>query len=147
MCLQCDANSIEILENFIDGFTLTQAQIPVEGVNGIIWDKGEYAIVQQNDPDIILSGLKEFPRDPLWNATEDFINGLADKDPLWVESLKFYDIVEKCDKHFKIYPLDGYRLVSACYKSGYDEEKDGCVISWVFNHIRNLLDEKEKNNG
>jgi hypothetical protein len=127
MCIQCTTNAKLIFKNIIPGYSLYQATVSVEK-----WQAGEYGLVRQNDPDYIWVGLPK--EDLCQKLTDAEIDQLAKESLEWQSYEQLRDFVQWVTPQFQGKPEQGYFLVQACLKAGY-EHSDGNVLFWLFNHI------------
>jgi hypothetical protein len=114
MCLQCVAESQEIIRDIVPGYALHRAtkDVPDE------WPVGHYGVVKMNDPMLVFA----LPDD----ATEDDI---------LMNSLEMSD-------RFGFSLWEGYDFTSACVAAGYVPDTDGYnVLAWFMEHVARRLKE------
>lgn len=109
MCEQCLTNPISFGE-IIPGFFLMRARR-----DGYDWKKGEWGLVEANDPTFI------FRITPQIND---------DVDPI--------DLIEFRNEFYGCYPDTGYAFCNACKDAGWDSQKMN-VYDWFYNHIAQYI--------
>lgn len=138
MCLQCITDAIYIKREALPGFALMQAQKD----GSIDWPKGAYALVDCNDPFMVIPTLQ---KDPAFGLTEEEMRECF-KDPKFTIASDFFDEEARktIDALPKEDPMWGYALVSACLQAGYNPGEHGYnVYYWLFNHLAGFLDAPE----
>lgn len=129
MCLQCMTKAKMLIKDVLPGYFLMKATVHHND-----WPKGYYALVQCNDPDFIWEGKPLL--DPLFNISDKKLDLLSNKNPLWKKSDKFFEYIEKIESKFITDPIQGYELIEACIKAGYDMEKHGKrPLCWLSHHM------------
>lgn len=107
--------------------------------DGNEWMKGEWGLVECNDPTYI---WKKTPTpSPTWGMTDEeeeaFFDQLDDNDRLYDRSIGLIqgDFIGA----FQGSPQDGYNLVKAGITRGYDPDKHGQFEIWFFDYLGEWL--------
>jgi hypothetical protein len=112
MCLQCVAESEEVIRDIVPGYALHRGtkDVPDE------WPVGHYGVVKMNDPMFVFP----LPDD----ATEDDI---------------LMSALDMSDK-FGFSLWEGYDFTAACVAAGYVPDTDGYnVMAWFMEHVARRL--------
>jgi len=138
MCLQCISKAETVLNDAVPGYTLMVATLDTDH-----WRKGEWGLVNSNDPDFIWSG------DPLINPimfmTEKELEQVPKTDPLWDAVSLCDQRVEEIEKRFRAAPMIGYKFVQACLRAGYDPNVHGeRIVLWFIDHVARKIAEKKR---
>jgi hypothetical protein len=107
--------------------------------DGNDWMKGEWGLVECNDPTYI---WKKTPTpSPVWGMTDDeeeiFINGLTKDDPRRDRALGLNQAA--FSESFYGTPEQGHRLIEAAKTVGFDREKHGSFTYWFFDYLGEYL--------
>lgn len=132
MCDQCVGACITFGE-IVPGWFLIQARRDAFSIK-----KDQYGLVECNDPDFVWN-VKPL-EDPLKNLTDDQIDELDEKDPIWKEWKKFVQVEQSIGKILKSNIETGYSLYKACLEGGYNPDKHGHNVScWLTDQMAVLL--------
>lgn len=141
MCLQCLTKAVTYgnLEkgkhDVMPGYALMRATKSDYDVDPT-WKEGQYGLVQMNDPDVIWTCTPV--KDPGFGLSDEEIDALPES------SFKtFEDNCEEMDIAFSLSPLDGYTMVSAAMKAGYDPNKNGRFIVWLQHHLAVWMEQNQ----
>lgn len=122
MCLQCETDAVSLKDDILPGFYFVQARKHHED-----WPAGWYGLVECNDPAFI------WEKKPLPEPKKE-TDGGVDEWMKWFDNVvsPTYDSFLESGSDILAY----FRLVKACKKVGYDEEKDGFnIMCWLVNHL------------
>lgn len=139
MCMQCVAKS----KNYgavVPGLFLVRATKTVD--NEIFdsghhhWTKGQWGLVQSNDPDIFWDDEPQI--EPHTDLTEEEINALSVMSNLtWA---KWHKKVQRFSNSWtRLDPTTTWQIVDKCRKAGWDLRKHGLIESWLFGRMGQLL--------
>ena len=121
MCEQCCALTDTYLSP-LPGWWLVRASD-----DGMMMKKNDWGLVRHDDPDFIWSITP-------WPDPGDEAGELSDK--WWDECGEFMRSLTSA-------PREGWLLVEACIKAGYDPEEPGCVEFWLFDHLGKWIRDHE----
>ena len=133
MCEQCLTWPVSFGQP-LEGYTLMRARR-----DGNDWTKGEWGLVECNDP--TYTWKKTPTPSPLWGMTdeqeEEYFRNRDDNDPAHDRSigLGMGDFAEALVDS----PYEGYRLVLAGIKAGYNKKQHGYFTSWLFDYLGEYL--------
>lgn len=134
MCLQCNTNAVRVCdlsEHFV--LMVSQRDDYVPGR----WDKGDYAIVECNDPDIVFSGITfGFELGP-----DDESQSLADtpeEERYWEECRKMEQILNGVDYGCLMRVYEAFRKQYTKYSDPINSD-DPSFNFWLYEFISKKL--------
>jgi hypothetical protein len=138
MCEQCVAKTETFLDP-IPNWWLVRATD-----DGHVMKKGEWGLVQCNDPDFVWTVTPKV--DPLSGLSEEEINELSNDDPAWKDfedwSEKSRIFLSELQQNF-VHDVSVYwNLIEAAREKGYDPDKDVFAF-WFFNYLGYYLEGKK----
>lgn len=131
MCDACFADEEVLIEDVLQGFTLTKYNKSYGQIKA-----GSMGLVEMNEP--TFSWPEELVVvDPLFGISDDDV---PEDDPRWIGCSEFYHAAHEFSVCLINHPMAGYRLVNACLEAGYDIKEHGYSVSfWLLGYIANKL--------
>jgi hypothetical protein len=136
MCEQCLTNPISFGDP-LEGWVLMRARR-----DGNDWMKGEWALIECNDPTFRWTMTPvPSPTFGITEAEEDaWFEAHPEEEDTHLDKLISEGFYKDFEKHFENGSLmDGYNLISAAIKKGYDKKRHGDFKWWLFDYLGEYL--------
>lgn len=135
MCEQCLTWPISFGQP-LSGFTLMRARR-----DGNDWMKGEWALVECNDPTFQWR-VTPTPS-PIWGMTDDeeeaYFESLTHGSPEYDRVSFAYDRGDFEEVFSNMTAMTGYKMITAAMEKGYDQKQHGCFLPWFFDYLGEYL--------
>ena len=132
MCMQCVTRSVLYGEIFPDWYLVRATQGDLMGPNKTsVWNKGEFGLVQVNDPDYIFGTIPM--KDPFYDWTDEQINSASPE--FCALSDCFMDSAIELEESLQSNPETGWRLINAAIQVGYNPKEDGRFSFWFLHYL------------
>lgn len=133
MCEQCLTWPISF-GNPLPGYKLMRARR-----DGNDWKRGEWGLIQCNDP--TFTWKKTPTPSPTWGMTDEeeeaALEAMGDDHPDRYRALGLG--LGDFEKAFNCSPTQGYELIAAAKKRGYNPKKHGFFTYWFFDYLGEWL--------
>lgn len=135
MCEQCLTWPVSFGQP-LPGFTLMRARR-----DGNDWLKGEWGLVQCNDPSF---QWKTTPTpSPTWGMTDDeedaYIESIEKDSPEYQRALYSRHLGDFADEFSSMPAMTGYKLIKGAMDKGYDPKVHGFFSEWFFDYLGEWL--------
>jgi hypothetical protein len=133
MCEQCSAETKSYGE-VVPGWSLHQAT-----KDGNFMKKGDFGLINYNDPSIIWPGHLVPIKDPSFEMTPEQLDLMTEEQD--IKFYEFHNLIYSLRPFFECDPVSGYSIIYSMLQSGFNPEKHKWMyLDWLVHKMALLIE-------